>query len=67
MDVTILGKPEGAQQEGTEIAQWVKAFAAKTEPEFNSHNPQGRRGHSVPVSCSLTSTSKLWHTLLNNS
>lgn len=67
MNLTKLGKPERTQQDGTEVAQWVKPFAAKTGPEFHSCNPRGGRGQSMPVSCSLTSTGKLWHTSLNNS
>ena len=66
MDATKLGKLEQAQQEGAEIAQWVKAFAAKTKPQVQSLPPQGGRGQPMPGSCFLTSTSKLWHTPLNN-
>lgn len=50
MNVTKLLNCKGAQQgEGTEMTLWLKAFAAKTEPEFNSCSPRGRRGQLIPA------------------
>jgi hypothetical protein len=57
---SLVKKDENACLRAGEMAQWVKALAAK----HGDLVPGGRKGQT-PASCPLTSTFLLWYTGIN--